>query len=356
MAVETPCGEFRTSYAAERSIFRTRNSARAALLGILVAAAAPALVNSYFISILIQIGYFSIAALGLNVLVGLSGQISIGHAAFYGFGGFASVFISSRLGVPVPLSVLLAGFVTSAAGLIFALPALRIKGLYLAIATLAAQAILEDFFARAGWFTGGASGVLANPYEMFGFAFDSDRSYYYVVLAHLLAALLLVSNLQRTRVGRAFVAVRDHYLSAEMMGINLAEYRLLAFLVAAFFAGIGGALQAHYLQFVSIEGITLMLSVQFLAMIIIGGLGSVSGTVMGATFIVLLPQVLNCIVTRASELLHLSFNLVGSLPLIREMATGLAIMLFLALEPEGLARRWRRIKTYWKVYPFGYQS
>lgn len=355
MTYNIPCGEFRTSYADEATIFPTRNSRRFAAAGLCLAVLAPLVLGSYGISLGIQIGCFAIAALGLNILVGVSGQISIGHAAFFGFGGFASAFISSRLGLPVALSVPLAGISTMIVGLVFALPAVRIKGLYLAIATLAAQVILEDFFARASWFTGGIAGAVAEPYSLFSITLGDDRTYFYVVLVHLVLALILASNILRTRDGRAMVALRDHYLSAEMMGIPLARYRLLAFVIAAFFAGVGGALQAHYLQYVSVESITILLSIQFLAMIIIGGLGSVMGTVMGAAFIVLLPEALGLVTNLlGSTSIGASLNLTGGLSLLREMAMGLAILAFLVLEPEGLRRRWQRIRDYWKLYPYGY--
>lgn len=352
---DIPCGDFRTSYASEASMFPTRNSRRFAIAGLCLVMLAPLFLGSYGLSLGIQIGCFAIAALGLNILVGVSGQISIGHAAFFGFGGFASAFISSRLGVPVALSIPLAGIATMIVGFVFALPAVRIKGLYLAIATLAAQVILEDFFARASWFTGGTAGTVTEPYSLFTVTLGYDRAYFYVVLVHLVIALVLAANILRTRDGRAMVALRDHYLSAEMMGIPLARYRLLAFVIAAFFAGIGGALQAHYLQYVSVENITILLSIQFLAMVIIGGLGSVMGTVMGAVFIILLPEALGLAADLlASTHAEAALNITGGLSLLREMAMGLAILGFLVFEPEGLRRRWQRIRDYWKLYPYGY--
>src|SRR5262249_52281841 len=155
------------------------------------------------------------------------------------------------------------------------------------IASLAAQFILQDFFARASWFTGGVAGTAAQPFALFGIEFSSDAKYFYVVLVCVVLAYLAATNFMRTRDGRALVAIRDHYLSAEMMGIRLAKYRTLSFGIAAFYAGIGGALYAHYLGFVSVEGFGLLMSVQFLAMIIIGGLGSIMGTLLGTTFMVL---------------------------------------------------------------------
>ncbi|WP_424811924.1 branched-chain amino acid ABC transporter permease [Roseococcus sp. YIM B11640] len=350
----TPCGDFRTSYAADMTIFPTRNSRLALLAGLVLAMAAPLVLGRYELSLMIQIGFMGIAALGLNILVGFTGQISIGHAAFFGFGAFASAGLVEH-GVPVPLAIPLAGVATALVGLVFGLPAARLKGLYLAIATLAAQFILEDFFARAQWFSGGVAGRITEPFTLFGLRFDREETYFYVVLFWVVVAFVAAANLMRTRDGRALIAVRDHYLSAEIMGINLAYYRTLSFGIASFFAGLGGALYAHYLLFVSVEAFNILFSIQFLAMVIIGGLGSVMGSLMGAAFMVLMPE----LVQSAAQALEggaidRALSLGASINFLREMAIGAAIILFLIFEPDGLARRWRLIKAYWKLYPYSH--
>jgi branched-chain amino acid transport system permease protein len=354
-AIPLPAGDFRTSYAADTTLFPTAASRNMAIVGVFILCLAPLVLSHYWLSLLIQIGYFAIAALGLNILVGFTGQISIGHAAFFLFGAFTSAYLSTKLGVPAVLAIPLAALVTAAVGLIFGLPAARLKGLYLAIATLAAQYILLDFFARAEWFTGGSVPAAAEPFGLFGYTVRSDRQYFYVVVAYLVVCFLLATNLMRSRDGRALVAVRDHYLCAEMMGINLTKYRTLAFGLAAFFAGIGGALYAHNQGVVSYEGFGIDRSIMFLAMVIIGGLGSIMGTVMGTAFMVLLPEAMEWLATllrgtAIDEALGLKHNLA----FLRELATGLAIVLFLIFEPNGLAHRWRQIKAYWKLYPFSY--
>jgi branched-chain amino acid transport system permease protein len=267
----TPAGDFRTTYAADTILFPTATGRGIALASVALLCLAPLGLSQYALSILIQIGYMAIAALGLNILVGFTGQISIGHAAFFGLGAFASAYLSAKLSVPVFFAIPLAALVTAAAGLVFGLPAARLKGLYLAIATLAAQYILLDFFSRAEWFTGGVVPAVAPPFRIFGVTLQGDRQYFYVVLGWLVASFVLVANLMRSRDGRALVAVRDHYLSAEIMGINLARYRTLSFGLAAFFAGIGGALYAHYQGVVSAEGFDRPVDL-FLAIVIIGGL------------------------------------------------------------------------------------
>src|SRR6201981_746049 len=285
-----PSGDFRTSYAADTTIFPTTTSRNFAILGVIGACLAPMILSNYWLSISIQIGIFAIAALGLNILVGFTGQISIGHAAFFLLGAFTSAYINNNFPVPVFFSIPLAGVITALVGLIFGLPAARLKGLYLVIATLAAQYILLDFFSRAEWFTGGSVPASANPFSIFGYVLRGDKQYFYVVLAYVLLSFILVTNLMRTRDGRALVAIRDHYLSAEIMGINLTKYRTLSFGLAAFFAGISGALYAHYQLVISQEGFCIERSILFLAMIIIGGTGSVMGTLMGTAFVVLVRE------------------------------------------------------------------
>lgn len=354
MTSMTPAGDFRSSYRADTTIFPTRGSLIATIAGVLLMCGAPLVFGRYELGLLITIGFSAIAALGLNILVGFTGQISIGHAAFFGFGAFASALLV-EYHVPVPLAIWGAGLMTAVVGLVFGAPAARLKGLYLAIATLAAQFILEDFFARARWFSGGVAGRVTEPYELFGLRLDREETYFYVVLAHVVVMFLAAANLMRTRDGRALVAVRDHYLSAEMMGVNLAYYRTLSFGIASFFAGVAGALYAHYLLFVSVEAFNILYSIQFLAMIIIGGLGSVMGSMMGAAFMVLLPEVVQAGADLlAGSAVDRALRLGASISFLREMAIGAAIILFLIFEPDGLAHRWKMIKAYWKLYPFSH--
>jgi len=362
--VMRPCGDFRTSYGADTTIFEDRASRNWVIAGIVVLALLPlpsllgagfVLIDGYWLNLLIQIGYLGIAALGLNILVGFTGQISIGHAVFFGFGAFSSVWLNQTTGIPVFFCVPLAGLMTAAVGLIFGVPAARIKGLYLAIATLAAQFILEDFFARAEWFTGGTHGALAEPMTVFGVELFEAHQYFYVVLGWVIVAYLMATNLMRTRDGRALVAVRDHYLSAEIMGVNLTKYRVMSFGIGSFYAGLGGALYAHYLGFVSVEAFTILFSIQFLGMIIIGGLGSIMGTLMGTAFMVLLPEAMQGLGRALSgSAVDRALGLGQNVNFLQEMAIGLAIILFLIFEPDGLAHRWRQIKASFKLYPFSY--
>jgi len=355
MATLVPSGDFRTSYAADTMIFPTTTSRNFAIAGVVLLCFAPKLFSEYWLSVSIQVGIFSIAALGLNILVGFTGQISIGHAAFFLFGAFTSAYVSNNFPIPVFFAIPLAGVITALVGLIFGLPAARLKGLYLVIATLAAQYILLDFFSRAEWFSGGSVPASAKPFSIFGYTLRGDRQYFYVVLAYVVVCYLLVTNLMRTRDGRALVAIRDHYLSAEIMGINLTKYRTLSFGLAAFFAGIAGALYAHYQLVISQEGFGIERSILFLAMVIIGGTGSIMGTLMGTAFVVLLPESMEWISAGLKgSAIDKALALNNNITFLREIAIGLIIIAFLMFEPDGLAHRWRQIKTYWKLYPFSH--
>ena len=204
-----PCGDFRVSYSSDMSLFEDKSSLYLTLFGILLLLISPFIFDSYIISLLIYIGFYGIAALGLNILVGFTGQISVGHAVFFGFGAFASAWLSNKFFFPVWIAIPIAAIMTAFVGLIFGIPAARVKGLYLAIATLAAQFIMEDFFSRAAWFTGGVDGASAEPLKIFNFYFDTDQKYFYVVLFWLIISFIMASNLMRTRDGRAFLAVES---------------------------------------------------------------------------------------------------------------------------------------------------
>jgi branched-chain amino acid transport system permease protein len=237
------------------------------------------------------------------------------------------------------------------AGMVFGIPSLRLKGLYLAIATLASQFILEWIFVRWESVTGGSYGIVVQRPSIAGFTFESDSSFYYIVLAIAVVMVLFAANLMRTKTGRAFMAVRDHYISAEIMGINLFKYRLLSFGISSFYAGVAGALYGHSLKFVSSEQFGIWVSIVYLAMIIIGGLGSIIGSIFGAVFMMLLPKLLSVVTEIVS----------ADMPSITRLVTafeqgifGLIIVLFLIFEPDGLAHRWKLVKSYWKLYPFSY--
>lgn len=292
---------------------------------------------------------YIIGALGLNVTTGFTGQISLGQGAFVGVGAFASAYFFTVVGMPFIVSVLCASVLTALVGCFFGIPSVRLKGLYLAIATLAAQFILEYIFKSWDSVTGGSSGMSAGAPEILGYEFDNDFSIYWLLLVVCTLCMLFVRNLRRTSTGRALMAVRDHDLAAEIMGINLFRTKVLAFGIGSFFAGLAGALWGHYVGYVTPEQFTLGLSISFLVMIIVGGLGSVLGSVLGALFVVLLPEVLN---STARFLVSDPATLADLLAYLRDGLFGVMIIVILITEPNGLAAWWDRVKTYWHLYPF----
>ena len=345
------CGDFRTSYEKDAVIFQTPFIKVCMALFLAGLLSLPFLLKSEYLWIVLQIVIASIGAVGLNILTGYTGQISLGQGAFLGVGAYTSAYITTKMGLSFWIGIPAAGLVTAMAGMVFGIPSLRLKGLYLAIATLASQFILEWIFIRWEPVTGGSYGIVVPRPSIAGFTFESDGSYYYIVLAIAVVMILFAANLMRTKTGRAFMAVRDHYISAEIMGISLFKYRLLSFGISSFYAGVAGALYGHSLKFVSSEQFGIWVSVVYLAMVIIGGLGSIIGSIFGAVFMMLLPKVLSVATTAVS----------ADFPGIMQLATaleqgifGLIIVLFLVFEPDGLAHRWKLVKAYWKLYPFSY--
>ncbi|WP_319469311.1 branched-chain amino acid ABC transporter permease [uncultured Pseudodesulfovibrio sp.] len=344
------CGLFFTSYQGEAQIFQSGFQKLMVGLFVLVLLAAPAVLNVHLTSIMNLIFISVIGAVSLNLLTGICGQISLGHGAFIGVGAYAAGQCTLH-GVPFPLAILTAGLITAMVGMVFGVPSLRLKGIYLAIATLAAQLVLEYVFLHGGALTGGSNGLLLDPPQIFGFSFDTEARMFYLLLFFAAASLLMVSNLMRTKYGRAFVSIRDFYLSAEIVGVNLFRYKLAAFGLSSFLAGVAGGLWAHYTGYISAEQFNIGLSISYLAMIIIGGLGSVIGSVFGAVFIVILPEVLNAVANGVGNYFP---DIAQHIVALREGVFGLVLILFLIFEPEGLAHRWRLIKAYWKLYPFAH--
>lgn len=347
------CGVFKTTYEDDMAIWQTKASKFWLWLFIICLFIFPfAFQNSkYLLYVANTVLIAVIATLGINILTGFTGQISLGHGAFIGVGAYTSGYLMNTFHLPFLICVLAGGFVTAFVGMIFGIPSLRLKGLYLAIATLAAQVILEFVFIRWRSVTGGNQGLLVEPAKISGYTFNSDFKFYFLALAFTILAVLCAKNIVRTKPGRAFMAIRDRYISAEIIGVPLFRYKLLSFGISSFFAGVSGSLWAHYIGIITPEHFNIMVSVQYLSMIIIGGLGSIYGSIMGATFMTLLPEVLRAISNIFADKFPMIVDLFGA---IREGIFGLVIVLFLIFEPDGLAARWRTIKNYWKLWPFSY--
>jgi branched-chain amino acid transport system permease protein len=344
------CGDFRTSYAADMAIFDSpvARSAVAAFCALLVAF--PFFATTYWLDVLNRIGIAVIAAMGLNVLTGFTGQISLGNAAFMAVGAYTTAALAAR-GLPFLVVIPIAGAITAMVGMVFGVPSLRLKGLYLAMATLAAHFIVEFTVVHWESITGGVAGASVPSPRLGALQLDTDRKMYWLILPVAAASIWFAKNLFRTRVGKAFVAIRDHDISAEVMGVDVFRFKLLAFGVSSFYVGIAGSLLAYHAKIISPENFPLSIAVDQLGMIIIGGLGSVLGSVLGAAFITILPEILRLITGALAS----SFpGLVQAFAALKLGVFGLTIVLFLIFEPDGMAHRWRRIKTYWTLYPFSY--
>jgi branched-chain amino acid transport system permease protein len=336
-------GVFMTNYRADMRIQRLP-FARYAMIAFLFCMylVVPLVASAYQVYVLDTILIAAIGALGLNLLTGVTGLISVGHAGFLGVGAFTSALLATRVGMPFWLSVPLAGLVTAIVGVVVGLPSRRIKGLYLAIATLAAQVIVDWALSRPAIAGAGSVGAPRPP------ILQDDRAYYVLLLTVAVMAVAFAENVLRSRVGRALVAVRDHDIAASVIGVDVGRYKLIAFGVSSFYAGIAGALLGHLSRGVNFEQFQLDLSVQFLAMIVIGGLGSIPGSMFGAAFVTLLPIVLRNFVGLLpgnSTLLSSSLEL---------FLFGLVIVAFMLLEPHGLVRIWRHVKDYIRLWPFAY--
>ena len=348
-----PCGNFKERYEDELHIFETDFGRMWLLIGlVLLFGVIPFTSSSYILYVLNMIGIYSIASIGLNILTGYTGQISLGHGAFFGVGAYGAAILSTKLGLPFIVSLPLAGLITALVGIIFGLPSSRLKHLYLLIATLAGQFIMEYVFTEWESLTGGAMGIVVTPPSIFGLSLDTDRRFFYVIFILFVLFTWFAVNIIRTRYGRAFVAIRDNDRAAEGMGIPLFLYKLLSFAISSFYAGVAGGLFAYYMMSITPEPFNLWLSIEFIAMIIIGGLGNIPGSVFGTVFIVSLNEILSHI---TEYLMNVGQSGVAlTMAPLREFVFGLAIVLFIIFEPKGLAEVWRIVRASFRLWPFSY--
>jgi branched-chain amino acid transport system permease protein len=333
------------------AVLRTRTH-WALFIGLLVIVfTAPLYLGNYELGVCNLIGITIITITGLNILTGYCGQLSIGHAGFMAVGAYTTGILTGKLGMPFLAGLICSGFSAGLIGLIFGLPSVRVRGFYLAIATIAAQFII--IWVINHWsLTGGFVGMSVPPASIGGLKFRSEASQFYLIMVITAICILFAKNLARGRVGRAFIAVRDNDLAAEVMGINLTYYKLLAFFIGCFLAGIAGALYAHWTGFLNAENFTLTDSILYIGMVIIGGLGTTIGPILGAVLIRLLQQGIMYI----SPVMESAFPAIpaGFTSGIAPMVFGLVIILFLILEPRGLAHRWTLFKAAYRLWPFSY--
>jgi branched-chain amino acid transport system permease protein len=340
-------GTFHETYGQDMAIFQKKS--QWGLMGafLILLFACPYFASDRAITVLTMIGISVISVQGLNILTGYCGQISMGHVGFMAVGGYVSAVLTAHYGWPFFLALPAAGLGAGIAGLIFGLPSLRIRGFYLIMATLASHFIIIWLVLHTQRLTGGADGMPVPKPQIGSFIFASKASYYYLVMVVGCLATYAAVNITRTRAGRAFVAIRDNDLAAEVMGINLWVYKLQAFFIGCLYAGIAGALLVHLYAFASVDQFPFMDSVWYVGMLIVGGMGSVSGAILGALSLKLLDEV----VTILGPVLSAAFSgqAAASLAFI---SRGLVIILFLIFEPRGLEHRWETIKTYFRIWPF----
>ena len=344
-----PCGIFSENYAQDMAIFRTKSQWIMLLAFLIFLSTCPLVFSDRILTIMTIIGITIISVHGLNILTGYCGQLSIGHAGFMAVGAYTSGILTAKLDWPfwvaLPCAALAAGLV----GLIFGLPSLKIRGFYLIMATIAAHFIIVWLILQLYSITGGADGLSVPRPSIGDFVFKSKSSYFYLVMIIACLATLLAQNIARTRAGRAFVAIRDNDLAAEVMGINLWAYKLTAFFIGCVYAGVAGSLLVHYMAFASVDQFPFINSVWYLGMLIVGGMGSTAGAIFGAVALKLLDELVIIVGPILSA--FVAPQAAASLSLIMR---GLVIILFLVFEPRGLAHRWERIKAYFKLWPFSY--
>lgn len=311
---------------------------------VLLMLAAPWIVSEYWLAQLTFILIYAVVGLGLMLLSGFTGLFSLGHAAFIGVGAYTEGVLVAA-GLPFPLAMAAAGLVAAAVGVVVGLPALRVKGIYLAIATLAFGFIVVEVFARWESVTGGNAGMHVKSPTLLGWSADSDQSFYFVCLVVAVIATLAILNILRSPTGRAFVAIRDSEVSAQSLGIHLARTKTLSFALSAAFAGVGGALYAHKLQFISPDQFEILQSIDLVLMIVVGGIGSVHGAFLGAIFLITMPQA----IALAKDFLPAA---IGQAPGLQGTVYGLVLIAFVLFEPLGLYGRWLKIRTWFQIFPF----
>ena len=335
---------FKTGYAQDISLAKHSGHVfwYSALMVALVAA--PAVVPEYWLAQMTFVLIYSVVGLGLMLLAGFTGQFSIGHAAFLGVGAYTQAVLTN-MGWPFPVALCASGVLSALVGVIVGVPALRVKGIYLGMATLSFGFIVEEVFARWEKVTGGNAGMQVKAPDIFGWKANTGEEFYFVCLVVTVICTLAVLNLLRSPTGRAFVAIRDSEISAQSMGIHLARYKSLSFALSAALAGIGGALYAHKLQFISPDQFGILQSIDLLLMVVIGGLGSVHGAFLGAMFLISMPQ----LISLSKDWLPAS---IGQAPGLQAVVYGVVLIGFVLFEPLGMYGRWLKIRTYFQMFPF----
>ncbi|HCX90699.1 MAG: branched-chain amino acid ABC transporter permease [Deltaproteobacteria bacterium CG12_big_fil_rev_8_21_14_0_65_43_10] len=348
-----PCGVFDVRYSQDKAILRTKMHWALFILFLIFLFTIPLFLGGHVLSLGIIIGTTMIAMFGIQIMIGYTYQITLGHAGFVGFGAYVSALLMHHLGLNFFFALPVAGLGAALYGLIIGTSTVRCKGLYMVIPTISAHFIffylVNEVFKK--W-TFGSEGIECATPVLFGFAFNTDLRYFYLVAVITLIMGLLVKNLVRTKAGRAFVAIRDNDIAAEVMGINIFRYKLLSFAIGNFCAGIGGALWGHYVTYINTEFFPILDSVYYAAFCIVGGLGSIMGAVFAAVFWRILGEGVNYIAPLLDNILGgTAGNVVSSMGLI---TFAVVTILFLIFEPRGIAHRWELFKQSYRLHPFNY--
>lgn len=360
-----PAGTFHDSYVTDQAWWQTRFVwARMLLLFAVLFIGIPILLplidasmGRYVLGLSNNIGYFILGAMGVQLLIGFAGQITLGHMAFIAVGAYTSAIAMLNFGLPYPLTLVLAALVAGLWSVLFGLPSARVKGYYLIMTTMAAQFITVDFVitqyvAQIGG-RGQAFSLPGGMITFFGIPLDNDLNSYYLMVVLVLVCFFGVANLLRTRVGRAWFAIRDNDIAAQVLGVNIVRYKLLAYFVAGALGGIAGAYWLTNLPAVSPENFVWSNSLELVGAVLIGGVGSLYGVVFGSLYWVLVREGLQFLVAGLQPLFP-NVNLIFKISSLREAAFGLSIIVFLLFEPKGLAYRWNQIKAYIHLWPFSY--
>lgn len=346
-----PCGTFDETYAEDMAIVRTRKQWALLIVALVALFLLPPFGSYYLICFINRLSITIIVVLGLQLVSGYCGQISFGQAAFMAVGAYLSAILTLKAGLSFWLALPLAGILTGIFGLLGGAPSLRIKGFYLAVATIAIHFITMWLVLHLQ-ITGATGGLYPEPPRIGSFYFDSDERMFYIIVFVMLLMTYGARNLVRTRMGRAFVAIRDNDLAANVMGINIFYYKMVAFFISCFYAGVAGSLWAHWIQVVHPEQFTLLHALWYVGMLIVGGMGSITGAFFGTIFVSILDE----------AVLFVSPYIAGFLPWLGRApaaslgvsAFGLVLLLFLVREPRGLAHRWEIIKASIRLYPFAH--
>jgi branched-chain amino acid transport system permease protein len=343
-------GKFHTTYEQDMAILQTLWVKLWLGIFVIVLVLCPYLLTRYQISILNEMAIAVIGALGLNLLVGYTGQISLGHGAFLAIGAYTTALCAENLGLPFVVTLPLSGFMAAVLGMIVGVPSLRLKGLYLALGTLAFGFIVE--YVLFHWDVAqGDMGLSVKPISVLGVSITREQDFFYIAVGFAFLATLCAKNIARSKIGRSFIAIRDRDIAAEAMGIPLAKYKIMAFAISSFYAGVAGALTAHYQKWIVPGSFDLSLSIAYIAMIILGGLGTILGAVLGAILITGIPHGIALV----TDILKESYpKLSGLIVDLKLGIFGLIVVLALLFEPQGLAGIYRRAKIYWKTWPFRY--